>query len=105
MHSFKGRESQQCGFLTRLIFGRGETPKNIDEIIGEVNTTLAPIGLRLKESKTRLVKSSEGIDFVGFHVKKYPCQGAWKTLVKPSKEAQLRHYARLKEIVKKHGQA
>ncbi len=88
-----------------IIFGRGETPKNIDEIIGEVNTTLAPIGLRLKESKTRLVKSSEGFDFVGFNVKKHPCQGAWKTLVKPSKEAQLRHYARLKQIVKKHGQA
>jgi RNA-directed DNA polymerase len=88
-----------------IIFGRGETPKNIGEIIGEINATLAPIGLRLKESKTRLVKSSEGIDFVGFNVKKYPCQGAWKTLVKPSKEAQLRHYARLKEIVKKHGQA
>jgi len=88
-----------------IIFGRGETPKNIADIIGEVNTTLAPIGLRLKESKTRLVKSSEGFDFVGFNVKKHPCQGAWKTLVKPSKEAQLRHYARLKGIVKKHGQA
>jgi RNA-directed DNA polymerase len=88
-----------------IVFGRGETPKNIDEIIGEVNTTLAPIGLRLKESKTRLVKSSEGVDFVGFNVKKHPCQGAWKTLVKPSKEAQLRHYARLKQIVKEHGQA
>ena len=88
-----------------IIFGRGEKPKNIEEIIKEVNATLTPIGLRLKESKTRLVKSSEGFDFVGFNVRKYKCQGAWKTLVKPSKEAQLRHYDRLKQIVKKHGQA
>ena len=38
-------------------------------------------------------------------MKKHPCQGAWKTRVKPSQEAQLRHDARLQQLVKKHGQA
>lgn len=86
-----------------IIFGRGETPKTMQEIIREVNETLSPIGLQLKESKTRLVKSSEGFDFLGFNVRKFRCQDAWKTIIRPSKEAKLRHYARLKQIVEKHG--
>jgi RNA-directed DNA polymerase len=48
-------------------------------------------GLRLSESKTRVVHLSEGFNFLGFNVRQYPApktsRSGWKLLIKPSREA------------------
>jgi RNA-directed DNA polymerase len=83
-----------------------------------VQTWLADMGLELKPSKTQIVHSSEGFDFLGFHVRQYTvgkthsarrAQGkgrrqllGCKTIIKPSKAAKLRHAAALRAIVQSH---
>ena len=45
-------------------------------------------GLALSEEKTRIVHLTDGVDFLGFHVRQYPSRNTatgWKTLTKPSK--------------------
>ena len=47
-------------------------------------------GLALSEEKTRIVHLTDGVDFLGFHVRQYPSRNtttSWKTLTKPSKES------------------
>jgi RNA-directed DNA polymerase len=45
---------------------------------------LAPRGLAFNEDKTRIVRLSEGFDFLGFNVRRYPNR---KLLIKPSQAA------------------
>jgi RNA-directed DNA polymerase len=45
---------------------------------------LAPRGLAFNEDKTRVVRLSEGMDFLGFNVRRYPNR---KLLIKPSQAA------------------
>jgi RNA-directed DNA polymerase len=45
---------------------------------------LAPRGLAFNEDKTRIVRLSEGFDFLGFNIRRYPNR---KLLIKPSKAA------------------
>jgi RNA-directed DNA polymerase len=45
---------------------------------------LAPRGLAFNEDKTRIVHLSEGFDFLGFNVRRYPNR---KLLIKPSQAA------------------
>jgi RNA-directed DNA polymerase len=45
---------------------------------------LAPRGLSFNEDKTRIVHLTEGFDFLGFNVRRYPCG---KLLIKPSQAA------------------
>ena len=45
---------------------------------------LAPRGLAFNEDKTKIVRLSEGFDFLGFNVRRYPNR---KLLIKPSKAA------------------
>ena len=47
---------------------------------------LAPRGLRFNEDKTRVVCLDDGVDFLGFNVRRY----RGKLLIKPSKAAQRR---------------
>ena len=72
---------------------------------------LAPLGLRLKPSKTRIVHTlgaadvETGFDFLGFHVRQYPVSQyqrpcGYKTLIKPSKASLKRHYQQLQSLVK-----
>ncbi|HXZ69786.1 MAG TPA: hypothetical protein VEH31_02805, partial [Streptosporangiaceae bacterium] len=44
----------------------------------------APRGLAFNEDKTRIVRLSEGFDFLGFNIRRYPNR---KPLIKPSKAA------------------
>ena len=53
---------------------------------------LAPRGLAFNEDKTRIVRLSEGFDFLGFNVRRYPNR---KLLIKPSKAAVRRLRERL----------
>jgi len=45
---------------------------------------LAPRGLAFNEDKTKIVRLSEGLDFLGFNVRRYPNR---KLLIKPSQAA------------------
>ena len=51
-----------------------------------------PRGLAFNEDKTRIVHLSEGFDFLGFNVRRYPNR---KLLIKPSKAAVRRVRERL----------
>src|SRR5213083_1489182 len=120
MHSFKGRESQQCGFLTRLFHSTLET---IVEVKIRVEHWLRDMGLELKASKTRIThtltcyEGNVGFEFLGFSIRHYPVgkthtgtnsQGTplgFKTIIKPSKEAVKRHLAQLKQSIHKHRSA
>ena len=53
---------------------------------------LAPRGLAFNEDKTKIVRLSEGFDFLGFNVRRYPNR---KLLIKPSKAAVRRVRERL----------
>jgi RNA-directed DNA polymerase len=53
---------------------------------------LAGRGLALNEDKTRIVRLTEGFDFLGWNFRRYP---AGKTLVKPSRASVKRHRERL----------
>lgn len=62
---------------------------------------LAPRGLAFNEDKTRVVSLSEGVDFLGFNVRRYP---NGKLLIKPSKAAVRRIRSRLAaEVTALHG--
>ncbi len=75
---------------------------------------LLNLGLSLKPSKTRLVHtlkahqgSPPGFDFLGFYIRQYPVgkyhsRRGYKTLIKPSKDSQQKHYRRLKQIIDQH---
>jgi RNA-directed DNA polymerase len=79
---------------------------------------LTGIGLRLKPSKTRIVHTLDerngqvGFDFLGFHIRQYRVEKyhtrtfrnrpGFKTIIKPSLEAQERHLKKVKEIIRQH---
>lgn len=71
---------------------------------------LQEIGLNLKKSKTRVTHTlhehngNVGFDFLGFTVRQYGVgkhrsQQGFKTIIKPSKEAQQRHLADMAEVI------
>jgi RNA-directed DNA polymerase len=77
------------------------------------------IGLEMKPSKTRITHTlheyhgNVGFDFLGWNVRQYPVgkthtgkrRLGFKTLIKPSKEAEKRHIAQLREIIRKYRSA
>ena len=66
----------------------------------EVAAVLSPIGLRLSESKTKVVHIDEGFDFLGFRIQRQTKRGSNKRLVYtwPSKKALASVKARVKAI-------
>jgi len=84
------------------------------------NAWLAGMGLELRPSKTRIAhtflehEGRIGFDFLGFHVRQYPVGKhysarntygkllGFKTLIKPSPDAQKRHLAEIAEVVRRH---
>ncbi len=55
----------------------------------EVTAVLAPLGLRLAPEKTRVVHIDEGLDFLGFHIRRQRKRGTQKHYVctRPSRKA------------------
>jgi RNA-directed DNA polymerase len=55
----------------------------------EVTAVLAPLGLRLAPEKTRVVHVDEGLDFLGYHIRRQRKRGTQKHYVytKPSRKA------------------
>jgi RNA-directed DNA polymerase len=52
-----------------------------DALWEEVADVLAPLGLRLSESKTRVVHLDEGFDFLGFRIQRRTKRGTGKKTV------------------------
>jgi len=74
---------------------------------------LAERGLNLKPSKTRITHTlhehdgNVGFDFLGFTVRQFPTgrhrsRQGFKTIIKPSKEAQRRHLSKMAEVIRTH---
>jgi RNA-directed DNA polymerase len=75
--------------------------------------TLREMGLELKPSKTRVIHTKEGFDFLGFNVRQYPVGKyqsgtnkygtplGFKTLIKPSNEAVKRHSRAMQTAVRR----
>jgi RNA-directed DNA polymerase len=81
---------------------------------------LAGLGLELKPSKTRIahtlltIDGCAGFDFLGFSIRQFPVGKThsgklgngqplgFKTIIRPTKEAQKRHLAQVKRIVRRH---
>ncbi|NEQ64910.1 MAG: group II intron reverse transcriptase/maturase [Symploca sp. SIO2D2] len=92
----------------------GNTKSQVEMAKKLINKGLSVYGLRLKESKTRIVHTSQGFDFLGFNVRQYEVGKyksgknthgrilGFKTLIKPSKKAIQKHYDHLKDTITKH---
>ncbi len=66
------------------------------EVIPVLGTFLAERGLSLSPEKTRITHITEGIDFLGWNMRKYN----GKLLIKPSKANIKAHLDRMREIIK-----
>ena len=60
------------------------TQEQAEHVKARLAEWLAPRGLAFNEDKTRIVRLSEGFDFLGFNIRRYPNR---KLLIKPSKAA------------------
>jgi RNA-directed DNA polymerase len=71
-----------------------------DALWGEVRQVLAPLGLRLSESKTRVCHFTEGFDFLGFHIQRRRRRGTntWTVYTYPSKKALLSVMAKVRTL-------
>jgi RNA-directed DNA polymerase len=94
----------------------------IQQIQTDIAQWLQQMGLELKPSKTRITHTLNphegpiGFDFLGFHIRQYPVGKThsakstgrypkllgFKTIIKPSQEAQKRHQYTLRTIIKAH---
>lgn len=87
----------------------------IMEIKEKISEWLKPIGLTLKDEKTRVCHSlnksideEPGFDFLGFNIKQYPDNSThlgFKTIIQPSEKSVRQHVQELREIVKAHKSA
>jgi len=96
----------------------------IEQAQERIKTWLTELGLELKSSKTRITHTlhehdgAVGFDFLGFNVRQYPVGQThsgkkgrkgrpslllgFKTIIRPSQEAQRRHLASIREIIHSH---
>ncbi|WP_034937748.1 group II intron reverse transcriptase/maturase [Gloeocapsa sp. PCC 73106] len=77
-----------------------------------ISSLLEPIGLQLKDEKTKLIHTTEGFDFLGFNVRHYLLSKhncgktphkeklGFKTLIKPSKKATKKHYLKVADTIR-----
>jgi len=71
-----------------------------DALWEEVSQVLAPLGLRLSETKSRVCHLDEGFDFLGFHIQRRTKRGTSKKYVYtyPSKKALLSIMAKVRAL-------
>jgi RNA-directed DNA polymerase len=88
----------------------------LHQIKEQAETWLGQIGLQLNPTKTCITHTLDedegqaGFDFLGFNIRQYQVgryktrtyrgQAGFKTLIRPSKEAQKRHLAQLKQVIR-----
>ncbi|NEN98971.1 MAG: group II intron reverse transcriptase/maturase [Moorea sp. SIO3I7] len=79
----------------------------VEECQRIIEIWLNDIGLELKPSKTKLVHTTEGYDFLGFNIRQYPVgknhsKQGFKTLIKPSKKRVKEHWEQLSKVIDKY---
>jgi RNA-directed DNA polymerase len=74
--------------------------RQAEQVKARLSGWLAPRGLSFNEDKTRIVHLSEGFDFLGFNVRRYPNGKHGKLLIKPSRAAVKRFRARLRAEIR-----
>ncbi|NEQ84910.1 MAG: group II intron reverse transcriptase/maturase [Moorea sp. SIO2I5] len=79
----------------------------VEECQRIISEWLMDIGLELKPSKTKLVHTSTGFDFLGFNIRQYSvgknqAKQGFKTLTKPSKKKIKEHWEQLSSEIDKH---
>lgn len=74
-----------------------------DALWGEVTAVLAPLGLRLSESKTRVCHLDEGFDFLGFRIQRRRGRGTntWTVYTYPSKKALLSILGKVRALTRR----
>lgn len=73
----------------------------MEYVLPRLNEFLAQRGLKLNQTKTRIVHREEGFNFLGFHIRRY----GQKLIIKPQKEKVQQHLAHLKAILTYNRQA
>lgn len=68
-----------------------------EQVKARLSEWLAPRGLTFNEEKTQIVHLSQGVDFLGFNIRRY---GSGKLLVKPSRAAVKRIRKRLADEIR-----
>src|SRR5271156_2372261 len=76
----------------------GDSPETLAKVKEVVVEFLNERGLELSPEKTRIVSLSEGFNFLGQNVRLY----GDKVLIKPSKEAQVKIYDKIRDIVQRN---
>lgn len=86
-----------------LVFCRSESQAILCK--ERLSVFLAKRGLEFSEEKTRITTLERGVDFLGFNIRSYAVKdrkSGFKTLIKPSKEAQKRLRYKLRILFRKH---
>ena len=102
MHSFKGRESQQCGFLTRLLH---PDLNELQQAVRRVRHWLATMGLHLHAHKTRIThtltpyQGQVGFDFLGFGIRQERVENSPVMLSAMSRSPERQRRGRISEPV------
>ena len=72
-----------------------------NDIKPAITAFLKERGLELSQEKTRVTHISEGFDFLGQNVRKYPSQGKFKLLIKPAKKNIHSFLAEIRKVFRK----
>jgi RNA-directed DNA polymerase len=78
-----------------------QNPEDLEKIIPVIEKWLSQRGLTLNKEKTRITNVDEGVNFLGFHVRKFKN----KCLVQPQKSKVLAFLQELRDWLKKNAQA
>ncbi|NEO17139.1 MAG: restriction endonuclease [Moorea sp. SIO3F7] len=84
-----------------------ENQEVIEECQRIINEWLKDVGLELKPSKTKIIHTFDGFDFLGFNIRqykvgKYQSKQGFKTIIKPSEKSVKEYYERLRAEIDKH---
>jgi RNA-directed DNA polymerase len=87
-----------------------ESKEIVEEAKEIISSFIEPIGLQLKDEKTKIVHTTEGFDFLGFNVRHYrlgkhqsgKSHKEFKTLIKPSKKSIKKHYEKIANTIKRN---
>lgn len=75
-----------------------ETEDDLKAILPDIRNWLAKRGLQINEEKTKIVKVSDGFDFLGFHIQKF--KGS--CIIRPQKEKTLAFIQGIRNWLKGH---
>ncbi|WP_433635265.1 group II intron reverse transcriptase/maturase [Nocardia sp. CA-120079] len=78
------------------------TREHAEALHGEIASVLAPLGLRMAPDKTRIAHIDEGIDFLGFRIRRHTQRGGTRRMIYsyPSEKSAARVRHKIKAVTK-----